>query len=355
MKSISNRLTEEEKTIPTMKDVAELAGISITSVSHYLNNTRTVSPELQEKIISAIKQLNFHPNPIARMLRNGKSRVVGFVVSNLESSFYVRIAKGLESYLSQMGYDLILVDSAENKEKEIRNVKALYVRGVDALLIAPVSSNGEYLANVLPHQYPVAFVDRQVDDNTFGDTILLANQNGAKKATKYLLDKGITDIAFIALHFGSDTIDATMEERLDGYKHALIEANISINESYIKCIPGGRQSPISDLQYSSVYKITENLLQTPIKAILCGNSLAAIGVYSCLRDYKIKIPEEIAILTFDDELWLSIANPRISAITQPTEAMGVLAGQRLLERIKGNDNPYEEYRLNSELVIRDSC
>ncbi|MDR3336814.1 MAG: LacI family transcriptional regulator [Treponema sp.] len=337
---------------PTMKDVAQQAGVSITSVSHMLNGTRFVSEDVTSRIDQAIRTLNFRPNPIARNLRSGKSKLIGFMVSNMENYFYVNIAKGIEKTLSAYGYRLVLIDSAENKKNEIDNVESLYLRGVDGLIIAPTDPNCEYLRNILRPGFPVVFVDRQ-PVNYNGDTILLANSDAAYTATNYFISKGCRSIGFLTLYYGGTTIDKTMQERIDGYKKALHDANIPEDDNCIKAVPG-ISAAANELQYTESYKMMEQLLQIPVRAVLCGNSLAAIGAYSLLRDKKIRIPEEVSLITFDDDIWLKLTTPRISSVVQPMESFGVLAARRLMTRLEGKDLPYECFRLKAEMVLRES-
>jgi LacI family transcriptional regulator len=337
---------------PTMKDVAQQAGVSITSVSHVLNGTRFVSEEKTKKIEQAIWSLNFKPNPIARNLRSGKSKLAGFLVSNMENYFYVNIAKGIEKTLNSYGYRLVLIDSAENKKNEIDNVESLYLRGVDGLIIAPTESNCEYLRKIVSPGFPVVFVDRQ-PVNYHGDTILLANFDAAYTATNYLISKNYRSIGFLSLHYGGTTVDKTMQERIDGYRKALNDANIPVDDNCIKAMPGV-PAATNELQYTESYKMMEQLLQIPVRAVLCGNSLAAIGAYSLLRDKKIRIPGEVSLITFDDDIWLKLTTPRISSVVQPMESFGVLAAQRLITRIEGKDLPYECFRLKAEMVLRES-
>jgi LacI family transcriptional regulator len=336
----------------TMKDVAEKAGVSVTSVSHALNGTRFVSPEKIRRIEQAVRDLRFKPNPIARNLRSGKSMLVGFLVSNMANYFYVNIAKGIEKTLSPCGYRLVLIDSAENKNKEMENVESLYLRGVDGLIIAPTDSDCAYLKRMVRAGFPVVFVDRQ-PVNFNADTILLANEEAAYRATKYFISQKFDPIGFLTFCYGRSGIDQTMRERIDGYARALKEAGIPVRGEAIKTAPGG-PSVMNDLQYTESYRLMEELLRIPVRAVLCGNSLAAIGAYSCVKDRGIGIPDEVSIITFDDDIWLRLTTPQLSSVAQPAESFGVLAAERLIARLEGRDLPGECFRLNAEMVLRQS-
>ncbi|MDL2228859.1 LacI family transcriptional regulator [Treponema sp. OttesenSCG-928-L16] len=335
-----------------MKDVANQAGVSVSSVSHVLNRTRFVSDDVKKRVEQAIQTLHFRPNPIARNLRSGKSWLIGFVVSNLENYYYLNIAKGIERVIESQGYRLLLMDSAESKDKEISNVESLFMQGVDGLIIAPTEPDCEYLKKGIIPGYPVVFVSRQ-PANYSADMVLLDNAAAAKLATKYLISRGYTEIAFLGISFGGNPITKTMEERVSGYEQALEEANIKNNADFIQVLIG-KTTAINAMQYTETYKITERLLKLNVRAILCGNSIAAIGAYTCLRDKKIRIPEDVSFITFDDDLWLRLTTPSITSVVQPAESMGAMAAKRLLRRLNEEDLPFECFRLKADIILRES-
>ncbi|MDR1898848.1 MAG: LacI family transcriptional regulator [Treponema sp.] len=335
-----------------MKDVAKTAGVSATSVSHVLNGTRFVSDDVTRRIEQAIRVLDFKPNPIARNLRSGKSRLIGFIVSNLENYFYVNIAKGIEKTVGSRGYRLLLIDAAENKKNEVDSVESLCLRGVDGLVIAPTNPDFKYLKKIVDADYPVVFVDRQ-PLNYNADTVLLANFEAAYTAVKYFISMNYRDIGFLSFHFGGSEIDKTMQERIDGYSQALRDAGITPHPDRIK-VMSGAPAAMTELQYTESYKMMGQLLNIPVRAVLCGNSLAAVGAYSYIKDHDIRVPGDVSLITFDDDVWLRLTTPRISSMVQPAESLGVLAAQRLMSRIEGKERPYECFRLKAEMILRES-
>jgi LacI family transcriptional regulator len=336
-----------------MKDVAEASGVSVTTVSHVINGTRYVSPEVTAKVKKAVKSLNFKTNPIARNLRSGESRIIGFVVSNLEHYFYVNIARGIKKAVNSLGYQLILIDSAENKDIETKNIESLYLQGTDGIVIAPTTTECGYLKDILPPDFPLVFVDRQPAFYQ-ADCVLLNNAGASRAATRHLLHKGHTRIGFISFHFGEKDIDPTIMERIEGYKQAYREAGIAVDEQLIQAAPGGSFSPAELLQ-AEPYTLMRNMIDSPVQAVLCGNSLAAVGVYQYLKNTSIAIPARVALITFDDDLWLSMSTPRISAVAQPAESIGFTAAKQLLKRIRAKTGAYKTIRLDAELIFRESC
>jgi LacI family transcriptional regulator len=336
-----------------MKDVAEASGVSVATVSHVLNGTRFVSTEVTSRVESAIRELHFKANPIARNLRSGKSHLVGFVVSNMENPFYVKVAKGIEKTIGKYGYRLLLVDSAEKNENERESIESLYLRGIDGIIIAPTITDCAYLAELLPEKYPLVFVDRRPVNYTAADAVLLENQDAAEKAARYLLEKGCTRIGFISFHYGRAGTDETIMERVGGFKKAFEGAGLVPDENLIRVVPGVCLDR-HELMHAETYELTKQLLALNVQAIICGNDLSAIGVLYCLREAGIRIPEDVRLITFDDALWLSMTNPQITVIAQPSEALGAFAARQLLKRIQGRHEAYKIVRLNAEIIFRGS-
>jgi LacI family transcriptional regulator len=219
--------------------------------------------------------------------------------------------------------------------------------------MVPTKIDCGYLRDLLAPDFPLVFVDRQ-PSNYPADCVLLNNKEAGYEATRHLLAKGYTRIGFVAFHFGESAVDETMAERIAGYKKAYRNAGLKVNPAYIRAIPGA-SSALSELRYAESYHFMKRLLGLSVQAVLCGNSLAAIGAFTCLKERSIRIPENLAFITFDDDLWLSMTNPRITAIVQPAESMGAVAAQRLLKRIRGDVLTRESLRLKAEIVFRESC
>jgi len=337
----------------SIKEVAHLAGVSIATVSYVLNGTKKVRPETEQKVLDAVKKLNYHVNPLARNLRKGESKLVGFVVSDLSNSFFQDIALGLETQLAKEGYRFILMDSKEQKETEIENIKNLIAGAVDALVIAPTSEDCSYLQFLLSNNpIPVTFIDRRPEGYDT-DVVLATNEQGSYDAVKVLTDRGHTQIAFL----GSRN-DSTMKERLNGYRRALIDAGISINANYIRF---GNHESVSQrsLRHGVMYHHTFDLISNyNITAIFSGNNLATVGVFSCIKETNLKVPQDIAFITFDDSFWLTMTTPAIAAIAQNPEEMGRVAGKLVLDRLLANkqhlENAFQEVRIPTQFILRGS-
>lgn len=337
----------------SIKEVAHLAGVSIATVSYVLNGTKKVRPETEERVLEAVKKLNYHVNPLARNLRKGESKLIGYVVCDLSNNFFQDISIGLDSQIAKEGYRLILMDSKEQKETEMENVKNLIAGAVDALVIAPTSEDCSYLQFLLSNNpIPVTFVDRRPGGFS-SDVVLATNEQGAYDAIKVLTDKGHKRIAFIG-----SRLDSTMEERLEGYRNALKDAGITINANYIRF---GNHESVSQrsLRNGIVYHHTFDLLANyDVTAIFSANNLATVGAFSCIMETNLKVPQDIAFITFDDSSWLTMTTPQIAAIAQNPEEMGRVAGRLILDRLHATEEraieTYQEVRISTQLILRGS-
>ncbi|MGI6432784.1 MAG: LacI family DNA-binding transcriptional regulator [Sphaerochaetaceae bacterium] len=337
----------------TIKEVAQLAGVSVATVSYVLNGTKRVYPETKKRVLDAVQKLNYQINPLARNFRKGESKLVGFVVCDLANYFFQDIALGLEKRLSRYGYRPILIDSKESKSIEMENVQNMLASSIDALVIAPSTEDCSYLSLMLAnHPIPVVFVDRKPTGFT-SDIVLSSNRQGGYAAVKHLIDKGHTKIAFIGSRF-----DSTMIERADGYRQALMEASLPINANFIRYGESMSLSK-SELRHGSIYHHTLDLITNhDVTALFVGNNLATVGSFGCLMEQKVNVPADIAFITFDDSFWLTMTTPALSAIAQNPELIGDTAGKMIYERIKDARNNVQRepqmVRIDTQLIVRTS-
>lgn len=333
-----------------MKDVAEEAGVSITTVSHVINNTRKVSEETKQKVIKAMNKLNYQPNYVARSLRSKKSNIIGLLISNISNFFFTGVAKKVENILNQKGYNLIFGDSDENLEKEIKQINYFNGQMIDGLIMAPTDYHYDYYNKHFKNSnYPVVIFDCK-PKNYKGDAVLVDNVQGSYKAVERLIQKGHKKIGLIAggLHL------TTSRERIQGYKKALTDHGIDINNSYTK---------IGDCTSDeNGYRLTKEIIEkTDVTALFVINDLMTIGTMKFLKEKNIKIPEQISIIGFDDFKWPSITNPPLSVVKQPVTKIGEKVSELILKRIEENNNDTNNaskkriLRLKTQLIIRESC
>ncbi|MCF7943664.1 MAG: LacI family transcriptional regulator [Spirochaetia bacterium] len=333
----------------TMDDVAHKAGVSKTTVSHVINKSRAVSQEAVLRVNQAINELDYKVNTIARNLRSGNSHMIGFIVTNLTNYFYINVGAGLNAVLKPKGYRLFYVNSNEDAEIERQNIQDMVMHSTDGLIIAPTANNCSYMQDIIPDSLPTLFIDRK-PVGFIRDTVLPTNSQGVYEAVDYLIKRGHTRIGFI----GSRKND-TMNERHNGYLQALADNSLS-HFPELDMIGEVPPAPMHDLLEGPLYRAMEQYLAAcRPTALMIGNGLAAIGVFNYLKKHAYKIPEEIALVAFDDSFWYSTATPTISAVMQDPFEIGVQAGKILLKRLKKKTARYQDVRIPTKFIRRESC
>nr|WP_239559049.1 LacI family DNA-binding transcriptional regulator [Sporohalobacter salinus] len=325
-----------------MKDVAQKAEVSIATVSHVINETRYVSENTKNKVIKAMKELDYHPNSAARLLKGKESKIIGFLVPDISNSFFTKIAKEIELILRDRGYNLIVSNSDEEVKKEKEQLKVFNSQLIDGLIMAPSADDHSFLEEKLK-DYPVVFIDRKPAGYNKGDRVLVKNEDGSYNAVEHLINSGHTNIGIITGLPGLTTTN----ERLEGYKKALKDNNIRIRNEFIK---GGNS------MFDSGYKLTRELVDsTDITAIFATNNLMTVGSMNYLKENSVQIPEEIAIIGYDNYNWATITDPSLSVVKQPIQEIGKKSAELVLSRIDEEKQAFSEYRLDNKLIIRSSC
>ena len=333
----------------TMGDVAHLAGVSITTVSHVINHSRAVSPDAQKRVNDAIMELNYSVDPVARNLRSGSSKMIGVIISNLSNEFYINIGNGLKEVLASAGYKLYFVNSYENRETERQNVFDLVTHSADGLVIAPTQNDCTYMNKLIPYSLPTVFIDRKPTGFS-RDSVLATNQAGVEEAVSHLIAKGHKRIVFI----GSRK-NKTMEERLEGYRNALFKAGIPYDPELV-LITEVEPTPMYEVLIGDIYeKMDQFLDKTKPTAIMSGNGLATIGIFNYLKTNNLRIPEDIALISFDNHFWYTMLTPSISAVVQDPYEIGIQTGMLLLRRLKGEQFEYQDLRIPTKIILRESC
>ncbi|MCM8711212.1 LacI family transcriptional regulator [Clostridium sp. SYSU_GA19001] len=330
----------------SMKDVAKQADVSTATVSHVINNTRYVSDEVRQRVIQAMKELDYRPNSIARSLRSQKSNTIALIVPILtedtSSFFFMSVAQGIERVLKKNGYNLILSNSNERLEDEKEQIKVFNSQLIDGLIIAPTAEEHSYLNEVLSGNYPVVFIDRR-PKGVDGDCVLSDGYKGTYEAIKTMILKGHKRIGFITGPLGITTSD----ERFEGYKRAIVDNNLEIEFSLIK---------EAEATHKNGYILAKQLLdEEKVTAIFVANNVMTIGMLNYLQEANLKIPEDVAVIGFDDYEWTRIITPPLSVVKQFPFELGEKAAEILLDRINNGKGQYKEYRLPTSLVLRKSC
>ncbi len=320
-----------------IKDVAKLAGVSSATVSHVLNKTRYVSPEVTRKVEEALKATNYTISRIAIALRKNKTNTIGVMMPDISNPFFSTIVKYIEITLNDRGYNTILSHSSNKSHKEKNQLEMLTTLSIDGLILIPVTINHDYTSI----KCPTVFIDRKPENQEFCG-VFTDNHAILRHSTQRLIDNGYYKIGYISgyPHF-STTLD-----RLEGYLEALNNNSIQINHDYIL---HGNTTPEDG--YSMMEKLISN---TNINSIIIANNRMAIGAMRYFIDHQIEIPKRLAVIVYGDYEWSTITIPPLSCITQPMEDIGTKAAEMLLDKIENHNLLPDQITVKCKLNERHS-
>jgi len=328
--------------MPTIREVASRAGVSPTTVSHVINNTRFVSPEARERVLQAMQELGYRPNVLARSLRRGETYTLGLILPDSANPFFAEIARAMEDAAFRRGYNVILGNSENDLEKERLYVDVLVTKQVDGLIFVASGDRSRSLEDLVHQDLPVVVVDRQLA-NVEVDTVLTDNFQGGFQATRTLLELGHRRIGCIT---GPSHLTPSAQ-RVIGYRRALEAAGLGVDESLI--VRG-------DFQPRSGYQAAQALMHTPQPptAIFVCNDMMAIGALRALAEMGLRVPEDVSLIGFDDIELASYTTPPLTTIRQDKAAMAQTALNLLLERIVDRQIPARQRVIPVTLVERQS-
>ncbi len=324
-----------------IREVAEKAGVSVTTVSHVVNQTRFVAPETENRVRQAMQDLNFRPNILARSLRRGETKTIGLILPDSANPFFAESARVLEEAAFLRSYSLILCNTNGDLEKERRYTDVLLNKQVDGIIFMASGDDKKSLLELVDRQFPVVVVDRILDDLDV-DAVVSDNLLSGSLATQYLIDNGHRRIGIIC---GPSNVNPSAQ-RVTGYRKSLSEAGIPHDPNL---------EMIGDFHPSSGYSATKQLLQSSRPtAIFACNDLMAIGALRAIREAGFSVPGDISLIGHDDIEIASYIQPNLTTIAQPIEQLAETAIQYLLERIEQPTLPPRRSVLPNHLVERQS-
>jgi DNA-binding LacI/PurR family transcriptional regulator len=328
-----------------MTDVAREAGVSAATVSRVLSGKDQVSPVLREKVLAAAAKLDYQPGRVARSLRLQSALTLGLVIENVEDPYFAAVATAVEDEASEHQYSTILCNTRGDLEKEQRYLRILYSERVAGVVLAPSGEDhNPMVERLLNAGIPIVCIARQIESPEV-DTILPKNKEGAQEAVSHLLSLGHQRIGLIA---GPKSF-ASGRERTDGYIAALKCANLEVDPKLMQ-FAKSTQDNGSDL----INALLEATTDDPPSAIFISSWWLVPGILEALQSLNLRVPEDVALVTFSDMPYAGLLQPPLSVVRQPTYEIGRRAVSRLMELAEKPDQPVKTIRLNTTLVIRES-
>ncbi|MBS6645618.1 MAG: LacI family DNA-binding transcriptional regulator [Clostridiaceae bacterium] len=326
----------------TIKDIANEAGVSISTVSRVINGNYPVRQEVREKVEAVMKQLEYHPNAVARSLRINKTNLIALVVADLSNHFFMEIAKGLEIEVSKMGYHLVIASSGGSIEKERELIDTLVGKRIDGLVIASSDSDGGKIQKCLSLGIPVVLVDRTIKNITTNQ-ILWNDFDCSYKLTRLLTDNGHERIGIVNVTL----TNPNGSSRLEGFKQALTDAGLPISEAFI--------SP-SNFSERQAYDYVMGIMQKENRptALYCANNIMLEGTLLALRELGLKVYDDVSLTAFGRLECNKYITPQITSADQDSLEMGHQAGEILSGLLAGKNTYSTQIILDSRIRERGS-
>jgi LacI family transcriptional regulator len=329
--------------MPNIYDVARLAKVSVATVSAVVNDSSYVSPNLKSRVSRAIQELGYQPNLLARSLAIQQSHMLGMIVPDIANPFWPEVVRGAEDRAHAAGYTLLLSNSDDDPRKEEMYLNLFLAKRIDGVLLAkaPCDLSAETISHLKRNKVSLVHLLRGTPRSPF-DAVLLDDRDAAYEAVSHLLRLDYRRIAMIT---GPARV-TTAQRRLAGYRQALKEWNVK---------PDPALSYEGDFRVKSGYTAGLELLKRKPEAVFVSNYLMAVGLMKAVRQYQLRCPQDVAIVTCDDHPWVESFSPQLTTVNFPKYELGSEAARVLIERVQDPKKAVERLELHSTLEIRESC
>jgi len=325
----------------TIREVAQHAQVSVTTVSHVINGTRFVSEEAKARVQAAIAALHYVPSAVARSLKSSRTHTVGMMIPNNSNPYFAEIIRGIEDTCFAAGFNVILCNSDDDPHKQAAYVRVLSEKQVDGLIVLSSGGDPELLDTLRGAPMPQVVVDREIDDLA-ADLVEVDHEGGARLAVEHLVSLGHARIACIA----GPLALSPARQRVQGWRSALQAAGLACDDALVA--DGGFTA-------AGGFAAMRALLVYRPSAVFASNDLMAIGAICAAAEAGLRVPQDVSMIGFDDIALAAYSNPPLTTIAQPKHQTGELAAQLLMQRIAQPGRPLQREILRPSLVLRRSA
>lgn len=325
----------------TIREVAQHAQVSVTTVSHVINGTRFVSEEAKARVQAAIAALHYVPSAVARSLKSSRTHTVGMMIPNNSNPYFAEIIRGIEDTCFAAGFNVILCNSDDDPHKQAAYVRVLSEKQVDGLIVLSSGGDPELLDTLRGAPMPQVVVDREIDDLA-ADLVEVDHEGGARLAVEHLVSLGHVRIACIA----GPLALSPARQRVQGWRSALQAAGLACDDALV-----------ADGAFTAAggFAAMRALLAHRPSAVFASNDLMAIGALCAAAEAGLRVPQDVSMIGFDDIALAAYSNPPLTTIAQPKHQTGELAAQLLMQRIAQPGRPLRREILHPSLVLRRSA
>jgi LacI family transcriptional regulator len=321
-----------------MKDVAKMAGVSQTTVSRVISGNSSVNSEIRARVMECIRKLDYQPNIMAQSLVGNKSLLIGVIITDISNPFFSDIIKAIESEVGNYGYSILLFNTDGDLEKEKKYINILKSYKADGILIVPSNAKDKQFKSLKSSKVPIVVITQDVQDFS---CVSISHYTGGEKVAKHLVDMGYSKFVFVG--YGDD-------EKERGFKDEIKNSGFDIREKYI-FIDKGKTSTIS----AELKEVILNNLENESIGIFAHNDIEALMVLHVLKELKVKVPEKVALVGFDNTYITKEVSPSLSSVAQLVEEIGRKAVDILMGKINSDEEVKERHViLEPRLVVRES-
>lgn len=329
----------------SLTDVARRAKVSIATVSRVINNSDKVVAETRAAVQKAMDELGYQPNRVARRLRQkgGRRHLLGLILPDIQNPFFAEVARGVEDVAYANQFAVLLCNSDENLKKEAFYLDVMRAESVDGVILPPIAVQDSAVQKLADTGMPIVSVDRSLNSTSI-DTVEVDNFQGAYEAVEHLIKLGHRRIGLIA---GRPNL-STSRDRRRGYEEALVANRLTVRSEYVV---------VGDNKQNSGHALADQLLSQTARptALFVSNNLMAVGALEAIHKRKLRVPEDVALIGFDDLPWAEALDPPLTVVRQPAYEVGRAACEMLLKRLGDPNLPAAWLRLRPKLILRKSC
>jgi LacI family transcriptional regulator len=326
----------------TIYQVSELAKVSLATVSRVMNGNARVSEKTRNRVLAAMKELDYRPNTIAQSLASNRSNCIGLLVSEIHGPFFGQMMSGVETELRAAGKHVIITTGHSEEDKEKDGIEFLISRNCDAIILHVEAVSDEYLLELSQGKTPIYLISRHVEEMP-DKCISLNNELGGFIATQSLIEMGHTNIAYVAgPQYKADAI-----ARLQGHKRALSENKIAVNETLIFEAEFKEKGGIEGLRHFLQER-------AEFTALVCANDEMASGAMTYAREHSLQMPKDLSVIGFDNVVFAPHLYPKLTTVDNPVNKMGSMAAKLVLKEVYQQDQHDIQQLFEPSLIMRDS-